>query len=132
MLTDDRVDAGVDLDGFMFGDMIDSELRRPFMFVSAARDWAGELGSALRVFFERSAAPSYALLIDGFEHATFTDLPLFEGAWPGEGDPAAGVRAMEVQRAYTTAFFDRHLKGIDIAFLEGPSARFPEVTIRVR
>jgi len=132
VLTDDRVVAGVDLDGFMFGDMIDSELTKPFMFVSAARSWAGELGSALRVFFERSAGPSYALVIEGFEHATFTDLPLFEGAWPGEGDAAAGVRSMEVQRAYATAFFDRHLKGLDSELLEGPSSRFPEVTIRVR
>jgi predicted dienelactone hydrolase len=132
VLSDDRVIAGVDLDGFVFGDMIGATLSEPFMFVSAARQWAGETESALRVFFERSAGPAYALVIDGFEHSTFTDLPLFAGAWPGEGDTAAGARAMEIQRAYVTAFFDRHLKGLGASLLDGPSSRFPGVAIRVR
>jgi predicted dienelactone hydrolase len=132
VLTDDRVDAGVDLDGFMFGDMATSTLEQPFMFVSAARPWAGEMESALRVLFERAAGPAYALVIDGFEHSTFTDLPLLAGAWPGEGDAAFGTRAMEIQRAYVTAFFDRHLKGLAADLLDGPSSRFPEVSIRVR
>jgi ketosteroid isomerase-like protein/dienelactone hydrolase len=132
VLSDHRVIAGVDLDGFMFGDMIDARLSKPFMFVSAARPWAGETGSALRVFFEQSVGPAYALLVDGFEHSTFTDLPLLAAGWPGEGDAAAGRRAMEIQRAYVTAFFDRHLKGLPTALLDGPVRDFPEVRIRTR
>lgn len=38
------------------------------------------------------------------------------------------VRAIDISRAYTSAFFDKHLKGIDQDLLDGPSEDFPEVT----
>ncbi len=132
-VTDDpRVIAGVDLDGFMFGDLIDADSDAPFMYVSAARPWAGVGGSALTVFFERSAGPSYLVVIDGFEHSTFTDLPLFLSAWPGEEAELDGERVLGIQRAYVRAFFDRHLRGADATLLDGPSRDFPEVSIRSR
>ncbi len=132
-VTDDpRVIAGVDLDGFMFGDLIDADSDAPFMYVSAARPWAGVGGSALTVFFERSAGPSYLVVIDGFEHSTFTDLPLFLSVWPGEEAELDGERALGIQRAYVRAFFDRHMRDADATLLDGPSRDFPEVSIRSR
>ena len=102
------------------------------MFVSAARPWAGVGGSALAVFFERSTGPSYLVVIDGFEHGTFTDLPLFVRAWPGEGGDVDGERALGIQRAYVRAFFDRHLVGEPAPLLDGISPDYPEVAIRSR
>jgi len=132
-VTDDpRVLAGVDLDGFMFGDLIDADSDAPFMYVSAARPWAGVGGSALTFFFERSAGPSYLVVIDGFEHGTFTDLALFVSMWPGENPAVDGARALRIQRAYVRAFFDRHLQGADATLLDGPSGEYPEVSIRTR
>jgi ketosteroid isomerase-like protein/pimeloyl-ACP methyl ester carboxylesterase len=129
---DARVIAGIDLDGFMFGDLIDRDTDAAFMFVSAARPWAGVGGSALTLFFERHAGPAYLVRIDGFEHGTFSDLPLFTGAWPGEGGEQDGVRALAVQRAYVGAFFGRHLQGIETDLLDGPAPEYPEVSIRSR
>ena len=132
VMEDPRVIAGVDLDGFMFGDLIDNPSGDAFMFVSAARPWAGVGGSALTLFHERAVGPTYLVLIEGFEHGTFTDLPLFTGAWPGEGEGLDGERALGIQRAYVRAFFDRHLRGADGALLDGPSPDYPEVSIRAR
>ena len=129
---DPRVTAGVDLDGFMFGDLIDAESDAPFMFVSAARPWAGVGGSALTVFYEKSSGPSYLVVIDGFEHGTFTDLSLFASVWPGEDPQVHGARALEVQRAYIRAFLDRHLNDAKTALLDGASGDYPEVSIRSR
>ena len=129
---DPRVIAGVDLDGFMFGDLLETPSEVAFMFVSAARPWAGVGGSALTVFFERATGPSYLVVIDGFEHGTFTDLPLFLSAWPGEGAEVDGQRALGIQRAYVRAFFDRHLGGEAAPLLDGVSPDYPEVTIRAR
>jgi dienelactone hydrolase len=129
---DPRVTAGVDLDGFMFGDLIDSRSEAALMLVSAARPQAALGGSALTLFFERAPGPAYLLVIEGFEHATFTDLPLFLGAWPGEGSAADGARALGIQRAYVRTFFDRHLREADGALLDGPSEDFPEAAIRSR
>ena len=131
-MDDPRVLAGVDLDGFMFGDLIDSDSDVPFMYVSAARPWAGVGGSALTFFFERSAGPSYLVVIDGFEHGTFTDLALFVSMWPGENPDVDGARALRIQRAYVRAFFDRHLRDADATLLDGPSGEYPEVSIRTR
>ena len=129
---DPRVIAGVDLDGFMFGDLLEKPSDAAFMFVSAARPWAGVGGSALTLFFERSTGPSYLVVIDGFEHSTFTDLPLFLGAWPGEGSEVDGKRALGIQRAYVRAFFNRHLGGDAAPLLDGASPDYPEVAIRSR
>jgi hypothetical protein len=37
-------------------------------------------------------------------------------------------RATAVQRAYISAFFDRWLRDRDTHLLDGPSARYPEIT----
>jgi predicted dienelactone hydrolase len=132
VVDDDRVIAGVDMDGFMFGDYVGSNSDRAFMFMSAARPWAGVGGSALTVFFERAGGPAYLVLIDGFEHSSFTDLPLFASVWPGEGSGSDGERALQIQRAYIRAFFDRHLTGREAPLLDGRSDAYPEVGIRSR
>ncbi|MEU6390972.1 hydrolase [Streptomyces sp. NPDC046939] len=78
------------------------------------------------------------LTLEGAGHATFTDaatlLPQVAARLPLDpGKPADWVgtipagRAVTAQRAYVTAFFDRHLRGRDRGLLDGPSARFPEV-----
>lgn len=40
----------------------------------------------------------------------------------------AAQRAVEVQRAYVRAFFDRSLRDRADGLLDGPSVRFPEAT----
>ena len=47
----------------------------------------------------------------------------------GDIDPG---RAIAISTAYTRAFFNNHLKGIDSALLAGPSADYPEVTFEVK
>lgn len=42
------------------------------------------------------------------------------------------VRAIDISRAYTRAFFDKHLKGIDQDLLKGPSEEYPEVTFEAK
>jgi predicted dienelactone hydrolase/ketosteroid isomerase-like protein len=131
-LTDPRVRAGINIDGFQFGDMIDRPLTKPFMFMGAQRPWAGDSTIANDVFFQKAESSAYVVLISGFTHGTFTDLPLFEDAW-GETDSAVdGARALAIQRAYVMAFFDKHLRGRRATLLDGPSSAFPEVLISVR
>ena len=132
VLDDNRVIAGIDMDGFMFGDYLGSNSDAAFMFISAVRSWAGVGGSALTVFFERASGPAYLVLIDGFEHCSFTDLPLFPSMCPGEGVGSDGERALHIQRAYVRAFFDRHLEGRSAPLLDGPASDYPEVAIRSR
>ena len=92
----------------------------------------GTTGSALAAPFARAAGPAYLVVIDGFEHGSFTDLPLFASAWPGEASGTHGRRAIEIQRAYVRAFFDRHLRLVSSPILQGNPESYPEASLRTR
>ena len=38
----------------------------------------------------------------------------------------------DITSAYTLAFFDKHLKGIDVPLLDGETSDYPEVSMAVR
>jgi hypothetical protein len=78
------------------------------------------------------------LTLQGARHATYTDaatmlpqaaarLGLPRETLTGWVGTVPADRAVAAQRAYLTAFFDRHLRGRAGGLLDGPSARFPEV-----
>jgi hypothetical protein len=46
--------------------------------------------------------------------------------------PIDAQRSRSILDSYTLAFFDRHLKGLPAALLDGPSEQFPEVLFETR
>ncbi len=70
--------------------------------------------------------------IEGSDHMKFTDIGLFIGVRPlreligigGKTDPA---RCLEITKALTLAFFDRHLKGENKGTLESLLKEYPEL-----
>ncbi|WP_152363018.1 alpha/beta hydrolase family protein [Microlunatus speluncae] len=129
MITDDRIDAGVNLDGSMgrkYQGRPDATLDRPFLLMGGGTD-----GESDRPHTHRGA-PDWAdywgrftgwkrdLYLPAAEHMSFTDLQTLlpevgteldldqeaVRAAIGTVDPAAGLA---VQRAYLAAFFDQHL-----------------------
>ncbi|MDG4787560.1 lipase [Micromonospora sp. WMMD1102] len=151
MLSDRRLDAGVDMDGSLafsfsagdFGDVVHRGLDRPFLLMGAgesrgvphthqhAEDWAQ--------FWANSTGWKLDLHVADGEHFTFTDyqvlVPPLAEAYPlppglvldalGTVDPDRIVGSM---RAYLTAFFDQHLSGRPQPLLRDPSPRHPDVT----
>ncbi|MFF8383275.1 alpha/beta hydrolase family protein [Streptomyces kanasensis] len=136
MARDERVRAGVNMDG-SFGDPVPAGGLggRPFLM----------LGTQDEVHLPGGGDPTWDeawrhldgwkrwLGVSGAHHFTFSDVPvLFDQlgvAYPGDQPQptiAAG-RAVELTRAYTTAFFDRHLRGRPQPLLDGPTAQNPEV-----
>jgi predicted dienelactone hydrolase len=149
MHDDPRIAAGANLDGVLAfvqdghtpGNLSSAAadgLDRPFLLM-------GEDGNdrtnvpAWGALWEHSNAGWHRdLTLLGSQHHTYTDatslipqiarqldLPqetvtTLVGTVPTE-------RAVAAQRAYVTAFFDRHLRGADAALLDGPSTRFPEI-----
>ncbi|MEV3860977.1 hydrolase [Streptomyces sp. NPDC050095] len=92
-----------------------------------------------RALWRHSTGWRRNLSLQGAHHATYTDattlLPQIAARlglphrtlvdWVGT---VPAQRAVAAQRAYLTAFFDRHLRGRDSGLLDGPSARHPEIT----
>jgi predicted dienelactone hydrolase len=112
--TSDRVRAGANLDGFMFGGVVDHDLSRPFMILGQAEPWCRECPPINLPFFERSRSDAYLLRIDDTNHATFTDLPLLADYIVPEGIVTSldGRISTSIIHSYLLAFFDAYVKGL--------------------
>lgn len=93
--------AGINLDGFQFGKLINENLQNPFLFISSNQ----EANRFLRYnpFVQSANSSVDHLYIKGFEHSTFTDLAL---------NLNNNREAIDFQREVIKDFFDKHLKGI--------------------
>ncbi len=131
MVGDDRILAGMNIDGTTQFPIPDPGLSRPFMFVSHQlaptactadnpsweRDWA------------RMTGWKHWVEVAGTQHASFTDVGLFADQWGVDiGATTTSARAQAITRAYVNAFFGQHLLGRPSALLDGSSTRYPEVT----
>ncbi|MDQ0405517.1 alpha/beta hydrolase [Streptomyces sp. NPDC000349] len=132
MLRDERVRAGVNLDGNFFVPSAGAGLDgRPFMMMGASATHSpGSPESDWRDAWTRLDGWKRWLTVAGAEHFAFTDLPVLAHRL-GLSDPAAplpGDRSWQLTRDYTAAFLDTHLRGLARPLLDGPSADRPEVT----
>jgi dienelactone hydrolase len=136
---DPRVDAGVNLDGTLFGPVVKTGVTKPFL-VLAAESHTRENEPSWKSFWDKSTGWKRELRFAGAHHGSFTDLqtmfpqiaaklPKVPEVFPeliGTIDPDRSIAA---QRAYVAASFDLHLKGRHTRLFDGPAKRFPEVKI---
>ncbi len=120
VLKEPRVKAGINLDGFQFGDLLGNHLQKPFMFM-------GEWRNVNDIFFHSSESDCYLVSVQGFEHSTFTDLPIFASVWESSQLDSSGLRALEIQKVFILSFFNKHLMNLKTPLLDGPSEKYPEV-----
>ncbi|MEF3111837.1 acetylhydrolase [Streptomyces chrestomyceticus] len=138
MLADERIRAGLSLDGpMLMKPPLTGDLDRPFMMMSAeftratdpavAAFWSHLRGWRLDIRAQGAAHVSY-----GDNEALFPQVAKLLG-WSeqqlqkviGTLDPGQAVR---IQQAYPLAFFDKHLRHCRGRLLDGPSPAFPAVT----
>jgi len=102
------VSAGINIDGFQFGSLVENRLAVPFLFISS-----NETGdSYLRAFnfMLDSKVVAYQAVLKGFSHGSFSDLTFFQ---TGADSGVDGKESIRLQRALIRTFFDRHLKNAD-------------------
>jgi predicted dienelactone hydrolase len=128
-LADPRVVAGINMDGWMFGDAETKGIPRPFFFmgggygealdpaVVAKRSGSFLIEGEKDLAYERGRANSlrqfggYRLTILGADHGNYSDLALFTRPLPFLGrQPMDPYRAFQIVDAYTLAFFDRYVR----------------------
>ncbi|GLX99440.1 alpha/beta hydrolase [Herbidospora sp. NBRC 101105] len=130
MVRDERIRAGVNLDGTTFAPIPERGLARPFLFLGSPtmHSPGGRDGSWGRDWKQLTGWKRW-LVVTGAEHASFTDVPLLaEQLGIDLGFALTGARSVEITRTYVAAFFTRHLAGKPQPLLDKPSARYPEVT----
>jgi EmrB/QacA subfamily drug resistance transporter len=120
VLTDRRLDAGLDMDGYLFGKVAVTGLEKPFMLFAADPGFRAEPN--LAQFWRRLRGSRYAVDFVGAAHFTFSDLVFLVPQLAGTDEAAAQARirplvgtvnptvAYAAERAYILAYFDRTLK----------------------
>ncbi|MFJ2866563.1 alpha/beta hydrolase family protein [Kitasatospora sp. NPDC087314] len=130
MLTDDRIRAGVDLDGTMDYRVPASGLGgKPFLMIGHPLGGDNEDATWTESWAHLDGWKRW-LTFGGSNHGTFTDNPLFFeklGLPQPPGTTMSAHRGVDLTRAYVAAFFDLQLKGVPQPLLDGPTAANPEV-----
>ncbi len=141
MFADERIDAGVDLDGFILGPVATAGLGRPFLLMGS--DYHTPEGDPTwGTFIPQLRDWRQWLRVDQAGHYSFTDYggtardwglkeQLPPEQWYNNFGEIDGQRAIEIHSSYTLAFFDRFLRGQDPELLKGPSSDWPEVSFQL-
>ncbi|MBH1935802.1 alpha/beta hydrolase [Streptomyces sp. AV19] len=133
MAADGRVRAGVNMDGAFQGAVPAGGIGgRPFMMLGTddAMHRPGGQDTSWDETWPRLGGWKRWLTVDRADHFTFTDVPVFaeQVLPPSFPRPELSAdRSVAITRAYTAAFFDRHLKHLPQPLLDGPSPANPEV-----
>lgn len=131
LLTDDRIKAGVDIDGTTNDPLLAPGLSKPFMFLGRQNTYTPGTGPE-----SKSWEDDWALLtgwkrwlvVAGMEHPSFTDIGVVgEQLGLDFGADTPAVRGSAITRAYVRAFFDLHLRGCPQPLMTAPSTQYPEV-----
>lgn len=134
MHDDRRVRAGINLDGALYGADAAAGLDRPFLLFAAGDTDRGNT-PGWGVFADHLRGWRRELRMSDARHLAFHDSVLMVptlAAVPGAQTAEAygtidGPRVAAVTRAYVSAFFDLHLRGIGSPLLDAASPRYPEV-----
>ena len=134
---DARCKAGIDIDGDLFGDVVQAGLDKPFMVIqhdlgtcsnSSCHSFQHEVQAILRT---APRGASYHIGVKNTKHFNFSDyaihsFPLVLRALGLLGS-IDGVRGLQITRAYVRAFFDTYLNNTPSPLLRGPASAYPEV-----
>ncbi|KAK1764917.1 hypothetical protein QBC33DRAFT_593649 [Phialemonium atrogriseum] len=145
MVNDTRLVAGVNLDGMMFGPVLNAGLGRPgipqsFLVFgsvghnSSSDDSWGRFLETMHTWHPEEWVKE--LSVEGSIHGSYADFGVIAdvAGWRDDeglvqaliGD-ITGARTMEILAAYLDDFLQMALRGEDQGLLNGPSSEFPEV-----
>jgi len=147
--SDLRLGACLMMDAPVPTDVVRAGLRQPSMWITRdeedmrlerqrAGGWSEEEIhthlTSMRAAYDGLTGAGYFVRVTGTFHSNFTDVPNWSplASWLGLTGPIDGQRAHSIINAYSLAFFDRHLKGLAMALLDGPAERYPEVRFESR
>jgi pimeloyl-ACP methyl ester carboxylesterase len=132
MLSDRRLAGGLNMDGRLYGAVLDRGLDRPFLSFGTSveriindRTWID--------MWRNSKGWKRALSLNGSAHLTFTDFPVLAKQGPLPNTPELdfgtidGQRASDVIVSYMTAFFRFVFLGYEAETLRHSINGFPEV-----
>ncbi|HEY1217635.1 MAG: family membership [Bryobacteraceae bacterium] len=140
---DSRCKAGIDIDGALFGSVIQDGIDKPFLFLlSGNGDFSSDAeirrfqADIQSVYNRLPADGRLRVVIRGANHFTFNDdgallkSRVIRGLFRVFGKLGIGGRRQLAVTAYCVrSFFDAHLKGAGVSRLEISSPLYPEIQV---
>lgn len=128
---DARCKAGVGLDAWLGvtpDETIAAGTERPMLFLMS-ESWPSPQNNGRMQQYRSGSAQVTWLTIRRTQHYDFTDLPFLTplSTLLGLSGEVDSHRVQEIVRAYTRAFFDQHLEGMNTSMFQQPAPDFPEV-----
>ena len=139
MLNDSRVIGGADLDGTIWGPVVEKGLDRPFLIFSSAVSNSYK-DASWKAIWSHLRGWKLELVLQNSVHDTFSDYPLLADLAgvkvPGASGSSlqgsiGGARAFQVIKTYIAAFIDFVHNGTSSELLQGPAQAFPDVWYNV-
>ncbi|HYN83364.1 MAG TPA: hypothetical protein VES88_17935 [Gemmatimonadaceae bacterium] len=126
---DSRFKAGINMDGFQYGDVVEAGLDQPFMFMYSESN--ADMNNFAYGQFRNTV---YTVKIRGSNHSNFSELSLIAPVLNQlfAGSKIDSRRCLKIINSYVLAFFERHLNVRNAQLLDGPSIEYPEVVIETR
>ncbi|UCD18924.1 MAG: hypothetical protein JSU64_05710 [candidate division WOR-3 bacterium] len=124
-ISDNRVKAGINIDGGLLSSEIDSKIQTPFMFLNSKRYLGyGEL------FTSRINNDGYSLSVKNSDHYNFTDYSIYKIPnlvfLLGTID---GNRTIDIMNSLVVAFFDKYLREKENIDIINEARGYPEIEV---
>jgi hypothetical protein len=124
-IGEDRIKAGMNIDGGLLGDLADTTVAQPMFYMGSKRFIGYD-----QLFADHGTGDAYTLTIADADHYDFTDFTLLHREHPMIGS-VDGRQMLKILNDYTLAFLDFYLKGQESDLLSGKNQPYPEVDFRV-
>lgn len=136
LAKDKRFKAGLSLEGIVLDNAANKSISQPFMYLQSSKTieatsnkrinsyiihLARNSLSNLRKIHNKSTADFYYLIMDGYNHNSFTDMPMICPILFLKNKP------IETTNVYVLSFFNKYLKQKDSDFINDPSKEYPYV-----
>jgi len=134
LIADDRCRAGVNLGGFLFADIVEKNLKKPFLIMTHIEPWAPDGFPIGELFFNRAENSAYLVAFRDALHGNFVDISAAKKYVKGEGilGPIDGDKFLKIMQYYVLTFFDKYVKDVPDMVIEDLSSIYPEVVFKSR
>jgi predicted dienelactone hydrolase len=135
-ITEKRCKAGINLSGYMFGDIAEKELTVPFMVIEGIEPWCKDCLPINDLLYNTSKSSIYMVQIKDATHGNFCDISAFREYLSDDHQSILGSidgrKFLKIQNAYVLQFFNKHLMGRSASLLNEYSNIYPEVKYKAR
>lgn len=134
LISDDRCRAGINLGGFMFADIVERNLKKPFMIMEHIEPWAPNGLPIGELFIERAEESAYIVAIKDALHGNFCDMTLATEYIKLEGINGSidGEKFFRIMKYYVLTFFNKYVREAPGTVIEDLSDKYPEVIFKSR